>query len=77
VHHVPTQTTHKTKSYARRFHVLRIEHLETRELLTGVVDIQIFPGNPVGSVAAGVMNLVGDGSNNGIDINQTSNVGEF
>jgi hypothetical protein len=51
-----------------------VEWLETRELLAGVVDVQIAPF----ALPAGVfLNLEGDGSNNNVEIKQTVNVGEY
>lgn len=51
---------------------LRMESLEHRELLSGVVNVAIFPvGLP------GTLTLTGDGSNNQVEIRQTNNVGEY
>jgi hypothetical protein len=47
---------------------LRIEPLEGRAMLSGVVDIQI---------GAGDLELVGDGSNNQVELRQTNNPGEY
>ena len=52
---------------------LRFEGLEDRRLLAaGVVDVQVFP-----LLAAGRLDLIGDGSNNEVRISQTVNVGEY
>ena len=45
---------------------LRFEPLESRVVLSGVVNVQIFP-----AVAPGTMNFVGDGSNNEIEVRQS------
>ena len=52
--------------------LLRFEPLESRQMLSGVVNVQIFP-----VVAPGTMNFVGDGSNNEIEVRQTANPGEY
>lgn len=65
------QTTSKASRQRTRF--LRFEGLERREVLAaGVVDVQIAP-----FVAAGTLNLEGDGSNNSVDIQQTVNPLEY
>lgn len=52
---------------------LRFEPLEDRRVLAaGLVDVQIFP-----LLAAGELNLLGDGSNNEVRISQTVNVGTY
>src|SRR6478736_3553452 len=51
---------------------LLLEGLERRAMMTGTVNIVIFP---VG--APGTLTLVGDGSNNQVEIHQTANVNEF
>lgn len=61
------------KASRKRSRFLRFEGLECRAVLAaGVVDVQIFP-----FIAAGTLNLEGDGSNNEVDIQQTVNVGEY
>jgi hypothetical protein len=64
---------HISKSHARRAAApgrkrLRLEPLEVRDMLSGVVDIQI---------GAGFLTLVGDGSNNQVELRQTNNAGEY
>ena len=51
---------------------LLVESLESRNLLAGLVDVQIFP-----LLAAGELDLIGDGSNNAVEISQTVNPGEY
>lgn len=56
----------------RRSRSLRLESLETRKVLTGVVDVII---DPVG--APGMLTLEGDASNNAIEIRSTGQPGEY
>lgn len=63
------RTKSRRKTAQRR---LFVESLETREVFAGVVDVQIAP-----LVGAGTLNLVGDGSNNDVEIRQTTTPGEY
>ena len=51
---------------------LLVESLESRNLLAGLVDVQIAP-----MLAPGELDLIGDGSNNSVEISQTLNPGEY
>ena len=63
---------HQGRKWLRRS--LRLEHLESRTVFSaGVVDVQLAPFAPPGSA----LNLLGDGSNNEVEIHQTLNVGEY
>lgn len=61
-------------STRRRSSLKRFECLENRNLMaSGLVNVLLTPFAPPGTALA----LVGDGSNNEVDINQTLNVGEY
>ena len=51
---------------------LLVESLESRNLLAGLVDVQIAP-----MLAPGELDLIGDGSNNSVEISQSLNPGEY
>jgi hypothetical protein len=65
----PQRIKQARQKHARR---LLVESLESRDLLAGLVDVQIFP-----LLAPGELDLVGDGSNNQVEISQTLNPGEY
>ena len=62
----------KKKTPRRRSRFMRMESLEDRQVLTGVVNVIIDPVN-----APGQLTLEGDASNNAIEIRQTGQVGEY
>ena len=67
------KVTGASRASSHRSRFLRFEGLERREVLAaGIVDVQIAP-----FVAAGTLNLLGDGSNNEVDVQQTATVNEF
>jgi hypothetical protein len=66
-------STRKTKrSRGPNRKLLRVESLESRQLLSGVVNVVIGP-----FVAAGDMALLGDGDNNAVQVKSGPNVGDY
>ena len=64
----------KTSKKARkaRSHRFRAEPLETRAMLTGIVNVEIAPVN-----APGFLDLIGDASNNEVEIRHTGTPGTY